>query len=616
MLSQRPSRFTRIGRASGALWLLTSSCGCGGGGSDGGVLDTGGASRPPAAPVPPEMAVEPDLPVADAPPPAVDAPTTEAPLDESTPLDEAAPPPDAPPAEAPTAPLLGEAASADWPVPTLDWQPCGNGLECAEALVPRDYADPLGPKYRVAVARRTARDPAQRLGPLFFNFGGPGSGTVGALAGAAMGTFAALNQRFDLIAVDARGTGASEALIDCRVDQETQGLYAQPFITPQNLDVDAWTARARGYVEACVENDGGTIGVAATANVARDIELVRRALGPEPLAYLGYSYGTFLGATYAALFPHGYRGMVLDSPVDADEYINRPSDGLRAQSAGFERALGRFFTACAQDPVACRGFGGADPALAFDQLVAELDRAPLAVPGSNRTLDGDDLLFSTGLLLYDKGSWNTLAAALAELASGNPAPMRQLTDSAYGRNGDGSYDPAGDAYFALTATEQLYGTEPDVFRAEGEAAFSEFSHFFANVGYSELPYGLFPIHSTGVFRGPFVASADAPTVLVVATTFDPATPYEGAQALVEQLGNARLLTMNGDGHGAYGGNSRCIDTGVNAYLLDGVVPEPGSECQQEVPFGNPQAFVVGAAAVPASSAAPRRILYRGRWLEL
>jgi pimeloyl-ACP methyl ester carboxylesterase len=606
----------RIGRASGVLSLFASSVACGGGSDSAGVVvdTTANAGAPSLPEMRPEMAVEPDLPAA---PAGVDAPTAEAPLDESTPLEEAAPPVEAPPVEAPPVegpPLLGEEASADWPVPTLDWQPCGNVLECAEALVPRDYADPLGPKYRVAVARRTARDPAQRIGPLFFNFGGPGSGTVGGLAGVAMGRFAALNQRFDLIAIDARGTGASEALIDCRVDQEAQGLYAQPFITPQNLDVEAWTARAREYVDACVENDGGSIGVAATANVARDIELVRRALGPEPLSYLGYSYGTFLGATYASLFPNRYRGIVLDSPVDADEYINRPTQGLRAQSAGFERALGRFFSACAADPVACRGFGGADPALAFDQLVAELNQTPRPVPGSNRTLDGDDVLFATGLLLYDKGSWNTLAAALDELASGNPAPFRQLTDSAYGRNGDGSYDPAGDAYFVLTATEQLYGTEPDVFLAQGEAAFSEFSHFFSNLGYSELPYGLFPIHSTGAFRGPFVASADAPTVLVVGTTFDPATPYEGAQSLVEQLGNARLLTMNGDGHGAYGGNSRCIDTSVNAYLLDGVVPEPGTECEQEVAFGNPQAFVVGTGAAP--QAVPRRILYRGRWLDL
>jgi len=506
-------------------------------------------------------------------------------------------------------------------VPTLDWQPCGNNFECADALVPRDYADPLGPTYRLAVVRRAARDPQQRIGALFFNPGGPGGSAVSALAGAANGLFATLNQRFDLVAVDPRGTGASEAPIDCRVDQETQGLYAQPFLTPDNLDVGAWTLRAQQYVDACVENDAGAFGVAATANVARDMELVRRAIGPEPLSYFGYSYGTFIGATYAALFPHGYRAIVLDAPVDADQYINHPTESLRAQSAAFERALSRFFEACAADQAACRGFGGDDPALAFDQLVAQLNQSPQAVQGSNRPMDGDDLLFATGLLLYDKGSWNTLAAALAALAGGNPAPMRQLADSSYGRNQDGSYDPGGDAYFVLGAIEQAYGTESAVFRADGEAAFADFPHFFSNLGYSELPYGLFPIHSTGVFRGPFVASADAPTILVVGATFDPATPYEGALALVEQLGNARLLTMQGDGHGNYGGNSPCIDASVNAYLLAGELPELGTECQQDVPFGNPQnaAFVVGAAtgaAATTAGASARRILYRGRWLDL
>jgi pimeloyl-ACP methyl ester carboxylesterase len=601
------------------LPLMAGAWGCGGGSED--RSDSVPRVEVPSVPLTPTepMTVEPA--VEESPVAANEA------LDESTPLDEAAAMDDAtieePAAQEPAEDPLGEAASSGWPVPVLEWTPCGNGFECADALVPRDYAEPEGATYRVRVTRRPARNTASRIGALFFNFGGPGGAAISALQASANGRFAVLNERFDLVAVDPRGTGASEAVIDCGVNQEAEGLYSQPFFTPENLDVDAWMARAQSYVDACVESDDGVIGIAATGNVARDLDRVRAALGDERLSYLGYSYGTFLGATFAALFPSRYRALVLDAPVDPDQYINRPTEGLWDQTAAMEVALSRFFEACAADPVACRGFGGDDPALAYDRLVAELTLEPLTVPGSTRPLDADDMRFATVLMLYDKGSWNTLAVALAELADGNGAPLRQLADAVYGRNEDGSYDPAGDGYFVLSATEQTYGSDPQPFLDGGELSAAEFEHFFSNVGYSELPYGLFPIHSSGAFRGPFVASTAAPPILVVGTRFDPATPYAGALSLVEQLGNARLLTMQGDGHSAYGGNSACVDASVEAYLIEGTLPELGAECVQQVPFGNPQnAAFIDAAAAPAAAieaaltARPSRILYRGRWLTL
>ena len=627
MHEARPRRRPAVKGACGVLSLLVASSGCGGGeGATGGVGGEPAGGAPPAAP-----AMEAPDPEAASPNGA--ASPNEAPLGESTPLDEStaagAPasegaPPEQPAAAPPAGPRLGEDVSDGWPVPSLEWAPCGNGFECAEALVPRDYADPLGDQYRVAVTRRPALEPEQRLGSLFFNFGGPGSSAVSGLLGSANGRYGSLNERFDLVAFDPRGTGASEGAIDCGVNQETAGLYAQPFLSPESLDVDAWTARAERYVEACVENDAGASAVAATANVARDMELLRRALGDEPLSYLGYSYGTFLGATYAALFPHRYRALVLDGAVDPDLYINHPTEGLRVQSAGFEVALQRFLDACTADPVACRGFGAGDASRRYDELVLEATLSPLPVPGTQRLLDGDDILFTTTLLLYSKGSWNTLAAALAALEGGDPAPLRQLTDAAYGRNADGTYDRSADAYFVLGATEQAFEADRELLRAAGEAAFAEFDHFYSNVGYSELPYALFPVRSTGVFRGPFATSADAAPVLVVGTTFDPATPYSGALALVEQLGSARLLTMQGDGHGAYGGNSSCLDASVEAYLIEGTLPALGAECAQQVPFGAPQnaAFIAAEPQRPARDlAAPvapssGAILYRGRWLEL
>lgn len=484
-------------------------------------------------------------------------------------------PPAEPPAPVPAAPPAAEPP----PVPALEWVACGNGFECADALVPRDYADPRGPSYRVAVTRRPASDGARRIGPLFFNFGGPGGNAVQTLQAIGAGRFGSLAERFDLVAVDPRGVGRSEGAIDCGVDQETEGLYAQPYLTPETLDVDFWTARAEAYVEACVAASGDVAGLVSTANVARDMDLVRAALGDERLSYLGLSYGTFLGATYASLFPGNYRAMVLDGAVDADEYINRPSAALLAQSAAFEASLGRFLDACASDAAACFGFGAGDPRAAFDGLVAALNAEPLPVPGTGRLLDGGDILMGANAALYDAGSWVVLAAALAELELGAPARLRALADNAYGRRDDGSFEPLLDRYFVLGSAEQSYSSDRDALVALGESAFVESPHFFWNTGYAELAQGLFPVRSNGVYTGPFVAAPEALAILVVATTFDPATPYAGSERLVESLGNARLLTFAGDGHTAYGGNSPCIDDAVEAYLLEGVLPEAGTVCE-------------------------------------
>jgi pimeloyl-ACP methyl ester carboxylesterase len=499
------------------------------------------------------------------------------------------------------------------PVPVLEWEACAEGpdaqgFECARAEVPRDYTRPHGPRLSLALTRLPATDSARRIGSLFVNFGGPGGEVVGALHGGGAELFTSLNDRFDIVGFDPRGVGQTEGAIDCAVTQESEGLYAQPFVTPQNLDRRAYVRRARSYVDACVRNNGDTFRDVATASVARDMDLLREALGEEQLSYLGFSYGTFLGATYASLFPHNYRALVLDGAVDADTYINHPMDGLLAQSAGFERALDRFFQACAADRAACLGFGGDDPHRAFDELVARASVAPLTrFDDPTRSVDGDDILSSTVLTLYAKERWPLLARALSEAATGEATLFGFLTDAFYGRLADGSYDPSSDRYFTLGAAEQSYDADVDTFIDGGHLSWSMFDHAWWNAGYVELPLGLFPIEARGVFRGPFHVPASAQPILVVGTTFDPATPYRSAELLVEQLENAQLLTMNGDGHCAYGGRSTCIDAAIDRYLEEGTLPPAGSECDQEVPFAQPEPV----AAPLAAGGAARALFSRG-----
>jgi pimeloyl-ACP methyl ester carboxylesterase len=486
------------------------------------------------------------------------------------------------------APAAGAHGRKALPVPSLDWFDCGGGWQCATALVPRDYARPSGMQLEVAVTRLPAKDQSNRIGSLFVNFGGPGGDAVASLQDFGADLFASLNDRFDIVGFDPRGTGQTESAIDCRVDQERLGLYAQPFTTPENLDVKAWRARAERYVDLCVRRNRSILPYVSTASVARDMDLLREAVGDRKLTYLGYSYGTFLGATYARLFPDNYRALVLDGAIDADEYINRPTQNLQGQSAALERELGRFFQACAADQEACLGFGGDDPHAAFDDLVAEATANPIPAGGDDpREVNDEDVLAGTLLALYAKQLWPILAEALAEAQAGDATLLRALTDIFYGWLPDGTYDPLSDRYFVLSAAEQRYPSNLRHFLDAGLQSWGLFHHFWVNTGYSELPLGLFPVQARGAYYGPFRVPRSSPTILVVGTTYDPATPYRGARRLVSELGRARLLTMQGDGHTAYGGNSSCIDETVDEYLTDLTLPAPHTVCPQEVPFEQP-----------------------------
>jgi pimeloyl-ACP methyl ester carboxylesterase len=492
--------------------------------------------------------------------------------------------------------VLAPAAGAHQPgagALKLDWQPCGDvGAQCATASVPKDYGSPAKGALKLAVAKSPAT--GKKEGSLFFNFGGPGAPAAIYVEAFGADLFPALNEHFDIIGMDPRGVGDSQPSIDCHANQETEGFYSEPFQTPEIVNFPALVKKDKGYIQKCLDNNKGILPYVGTANVARDMDQIRQAVGDDKLTYLGFSYGTYLGATYASLFPNKYRALVLDGPVDATNYANHPSNGLLEQSAGFEREFGRFMQACAVDQTACSGFGGSDPWDAYDQLVDQANANPIPATGyapDPRPIKGDDLNAAVFSELYAKFLWGELAKALADAQKGDGSAIRQLVDEGfYGRDPDtGEYSPGGDLYFLITAADQTYDHKNlSQYLDLGDLAWGMFDHVYVNNGYSELNYGLYPVQGQDTFKGPFRVPKSSPTILVVDTTYDPATPYRGGKRLARDLGQTRLLTMRGDNHTAYQGNSPCIDQKVEDYLINLTLPAPGTTCKQDVPFEAPQ----------------------------
>jgi pimeloyl-ACP methyl ester carboxylesterase len=477
----------------------------------------------------------------------------------------------------------------------LKFGPCGEGtapnVTCADFKVPRDYGNPDAGAFVLHIAKSPATDPQHRIGSLFMNFGGPGAPMAIFFEAFGADLFPELNKRFDMIGIDPRGTGETRPSVDCKVNQEKLGIYSQPFPTPFTVDGNALAAKDNAYIKSCLENNQGFLQYMSTANVARDFDAVRAALGEPKLNYFGFSYGTFLGATYATLFPKNYRAMVLDGPIDASRYLSDPLDNLAEQTGGFEKAFRRFIQACAAHQDACHGFGGDDPLGTFDDLADRLDRTPIPAAGyapDPRPVDGDDVRAVAYQEMFSAAAWGELANALTEAAAGDGSEVRRIVDeSFYGRDPEtGAFSPLLDRYFTITAGEQVYpAADVGRYLRAGAHSWSENEHFWLNNGYVELNYGLWTTHAKDAYRGPFTVPANSPTPLVVANRYDPATPYRGARRLVADLGNARLLTMRGDGHTSYRtGSPDCIDTGIENYLNTLQLPPDGTVCKQQPPF--------------------------------
>ena len=469
-------------------------------------------------------------------------------------------------------------------VSPIVWAPCSSSkldpYECAKLEVPKDYADPTGEKLTLSVIRKPAQFKSARLGAIIMNPGGPGGGVLDFIRGVAdQPGFSDLNLRFDLVGFDPRGVGES-APVHCLDDAQLDATFAKQKPFPDLSARDSTVADATAYAAACQAKSASLLPYLSTKNTARDMDLVRRAIGEPRLTYLGFSYGTYLGATYAALFPHSIRAAVLDGAVNPETYANRSFEADLGQELAFDRAAKRFFAYCVTE---CR-FGHGHPARAFDALIRRLQRTPLrALRDPKRKVTAATALNGSITAMYSRSYWPFLGEALQDAADGDGSRLQLLADSYAGRDDKGHYDNSGPAYNSISCIDRTYTREIAEYDSFYRVAKRISKRFGSSFWQAEYNCAVWPATANDRYTGPWAYSSDNKVpILVVGTTHDPATPYKDAQAMTKELGNAVLLTMRGDGHTAFGGNSNCIDLTVIDFLLKRRVPRKGTVCTQQV----------------------------------
>ncbi|MGY0069631.1 alpha/beta hydrolase [Streptomyces sp. QTS137] len=449
-------------------------------------------------------------------------------------------------------------ASGDTPAPGEEWQ-------CGTLEVPLDWSEPDGRTIGLALIRAKATGD-DRLGSLLFNFGGPGGSGVSGMPSYAT-TASQLRERYDLVSWDPRGVAASEG-IRCRDDEEIEAAESVDFTPDTPSEKQAYLADATDFGKGCRESAGELLAHVSTTDTARDMDRIRQALGDDRLNYFGISYGTELGGVYAHLFPKKVGRLTLDAVVDptADTVGHAQN-----QTRGFQRALDNYLKSTGRDP----GQGSREIAELLDRIDAE----PLPTSSQGRELTQSLALTGIVLPLYSQTSWPVLTSALEAAEEGDGSELLALADGYNERDASGKYGTTTHSQRAISCLDdkqRMTAAETEELLPEFERLSPVFGPFLGwdTAGWCHD----WPV--PGQHDTPEVSAPGAAPVLVIGNTGDPATPYEGARRMADELGEGvgTVLTWKGEGHGAYGSGSDCVDSTVNAYLLDGTVPEDGKVC--------------------------------------
>ncbi|MDN5860363.1 MAG: alpha/beta hydrolase [Pseudonocardia sp.] len=444
---------------------------------------------------------------------------------------------------------------------------------CSRLEVPLDYAEPGGPTAQIAVLRQQATG-QDRIGSLLFNPGGPGaSGNRQVVYTAPDLDQSPLSRRFDLVGFDPRGTGASVPALDCIDAEQWAAERLDLDIDPSPAGVAQTEQENKAYVQGCIGRSGGTEVLAnmGTRDAARDMDVLRAALGDDKLTYIGYSAGTRLGSIYAELFPRNVRALVLDGALDPNQST---IDRIVKQNAGFQQAFETYAADCATNPSCPLGTDPAQATARLQALTRPLVEAPLAVGA--RRMSYNDALTGVVQALYSKDLWPVLTRALSAYATGDGRLLLRLADFYYGRETNGEYSNFIEAFRAISCLDEERTTraeQGELSRAAKAAA------PFQDDGQPPVAAldicGFWPSPPTSTPHVPSVPGL--PPVVVVSTTGDPATPYQAGVDLAAGLG-ASLITFESTEHGVTLQGNRCLDDAVTAYLVDLVLPPAGLRC--------------------------------------
>jgi pimeloyl-ACP methyl ester carboxylesterase len=457
----------------------------------------------------------------------------------------------------------------------LAWSACGD-MQCTWLTVPLDYGNPAGTTIRLRVARvPAAGSAAQRMGSLVVNPGGPGASGLDFASYMAGAVSPAVSAAYDLVGFDTRGVGKSAPITCMSGAQTTRFLRTDPAPGSRAEELRLW--RVSGQIpRGCLAMSPEMARHVGSDDTVRDMDILRAALGDTHLTYLGFSYGTFLGTLYAEMFPDTVGRLVLDGAIDPSLDVMQVSQG---QSGGFQRAVTRFAADCATKSL-CPWRGSTTAVLTgINALLARLDRTPMPTH-MGAPLVKAEALSAIFYAMYSPDLWPLLRQGLRQARNGDGLGLQQLADYASDRTGPTTYSSnMASAFPAISCWDTPPSPGIDGLRAAA-AAWSKGAavpDMAKAMSWGNAPCSQWYGHSSRK-PAPAVSTTTAP-LLVVGTIYDPATPYQWAQALSRQLTTSRLLTYNGDGHTAYGGNSRCIDSAVDAYLLSGALPAVGTICR-------------------------------------
>ncbi|MCF2707267.1 alpha/beta fold hydrolase [Arcanobacterium haemolyticum] len=450
------------------------------------------------------------------------------------------------------------------------WEDCNGSFQCATIEVPLDYTHPEGATIKLSLLKRPAKTKA--IGSLFINPGGPGGSGIDMAKSANYYFGSEILNNFDIIGFDPRGVGKSTP-VDC-VDDETLGRILDTSYNPAEA---GWQEKAQAdqqtIADGCAEKSGELLPFVGTVSVARDLDVMRHLVGDPKLYYAGFSYGTSLGGQYADLFPANVGRMILDGAVDTSIGSARMSVD---QTLGFETALRRYMEDC-MESTACPFTGTVDDGLA--KIREALDTA-LTSPyptGTSRPLT-QSLMFSGIIMpLYNASTWSMLTQAFTELFENNRGTMLlKFADMVSERNEDGSFaSNSSEANWAINCADYPAASADELAQANENLA--QNAPVFGTIMTAGPDICSAWHYKPEKVPGTYLAKGSAP-IVVVGTTYDPATPYAWAEAMHEGLENSVLVTWEGDGHTAYGSANDCLTKPLDAYLLEGTVPDDGLTC--------------------------------------